>query len=396
MEKINVYLDYSATTPISSEVYKEMLESFQNDFGNSASIHSYGRQANKSLEIAREKVAKILNAFPNEIYFTSGGTESNNWAIRGLAYANKAKGNHIITSAVEHPSVLNTCKALEKEGYEVTYLPVDKYGIVKYEELVKAITKQTTLITIMTANNEIGSLQPIHAIGKLAHAHGILFHTDAVQAINYIDIDVKSMDIDALSLSAHKIYAPKGVGVLYVKKGLKIDRLMYGGEQERNMRPGTCNVPGIVGLGKAIEIAKRDMQANNKNIKALRKYFINKVKENISNVELNGSATQCIPSVINLEFEGIEGESILMHLDIAGISVSTGSACASGSLEPSHVIKALGRPDEVAHSSIRFSIGHNTTMEELDYVIENLTSIVKKLRAMSPVRIKKNKVKGGK
>ena len=393
MEKIsNVYLDYAATTPISSEVYREMLTALNDCYGNASSLYALGREADEALEVARERVAKAIGADPSEIYFTSGGSESNNWAIKGIAHANKQKGNHIITSAIEHPSVLESCKALEKEGFEVTYIPVDSKGIVDYTEIVKAIKPETVLISIMSANNEVGTIEPIRAIAELARLNNIPFHTDAVQAIGAIPFNVHEMNISALSLSAHKFYGPKGIGVLYVKKGVKIEKFIDGGHQERNMRAGTSNVPAAVGLGKAIEIATQNLDENNKKLKALRKYFLKQISEKVHNISLNGHPTQRLLNNINISFEGVEGEAVLMMLDRFGVSVSTGSACASGSLEPSHVLVAMGLDNEIAQSSIRFTLSPNTTTEEIDFAVNVIYKAVKKIRSISAVRIYKNKV----
>ena len=393
MEKINnVYLDYAATTPISGEVYREMLTALNDVYGNAASLYANGREADEALNLAREKVAKAIGANANEIYFTSGGSESNNWAIKGIARANRNKGNHIITSAIEHPSVLESCKALEKEGFEVTYIPVDSKGIIDYTAIVKAIKPETVLISIMSANNEVGTIEPIRAIAELAKLNNIPFHTDAVQAIGAIPFNVHEMNISALSLSAHKIYGPKGIGVLFVKQGIKIEKFIDGGHQERNMRAGTSNVPAAVGLGKAIEIATENLDENNKKLKSIRKYFLKQVSERIHNISLNGHPTQRLLNNVNISFEGVEGEALLMMLDRFGVSVSTGSACASGSLEPSHVLIAMGLDQEIAQSSIRFTFGVNTTTEEIDYAVNALYKAVKKIRSISAIRIYKNKV----
>jgi len=393
MEKFKeIYLDHAATTPMSNVVYREMIEACGNIYGNSSSLYSVGRIANKALDEAREKIAKSIGAEPSEIYFTSGGTESDNWAIKGIAKANRAKGNHIITSAVEHPAVLESCKALEKEGFRVTYVPVDEKGVVKYAELIKAISPDTVLISVMSANNEVGTIQPIRAIAELAKANNIVFHTDAVQAIGAIDFNVKEMNIDAMSISAHKFYGPKGIGALYVRKGVRIDKFMNGGEQEKNRRAGTVNVPAAVGFGKAIEIAVSELEENNRYLRSLRRYFLKKVSEAIHNISLNGHPTQRLANNASISFEGVEGEAVLMMLDREGIYVSTGSACASGSLQPSHVLMAMGLEAEVAHSTIRFTFGKNNTKEEIDVMVEKLRKIVKKLRSISAIRIYKNKV----
>ena len=393
MEKITrVYADYAATTPLSADVYREMIDCLNKNYGNSASLYKEGREADAALEEARAKIANAIGASPSEIYFTSGGSEANNWAIKGIARANRSKGNHIITSAIEHHSVIESCKALEKEGFEVTYIPVDSKGVIDYTELVKAIRPETVLISIMSANNEVGTIEPIRAISELAKMNDIAFHTDAVQAIGAIPFDVHEMNITAMSLTAHKIYGPKGIGALYLKKGTKIDRMIDGGSQEKGLRAGTSNVCGAVGFGVAITNAVRDLEENNKKLKHIRKYFLKEVSDSIHNVSLNGHPTQRLLGNVNLSFEGVEGEAVLMMLDNLGVSVSTGSACASGSLEPSHVLVAMGLEPEIAQSSIRFSFGKDTTNEEIDFVVNALHKAVKKVRSVSAVRIYKNKV----
>lgn len=382
-----IYLDNSATTYTDKEVLQKMLPYFSEVYGNGSSQHFFGREALVAIDEAREKVAKAIGAKPTEIYFTSGGTESDNWAIKGAAHALREKGNHIITTAIEHPAVIKTCQALEKEGFEVTYLPVDSEGFVTAEQVEKAITDKTILISVMTANNEIGTIEPIREIGAVAKAHKILFHTDAVQAVGNVPIDVVKDNIDMLSMSAHKFYGPKGVGVLYKRNGVKIGRFMDGGEQERNMRASTLNTPGIVGLGAAIEIAVRDMEKNNKHVAELRDYFVKELLANVKDIKFNGpvDTSRRLPSNANFSFEYIEGESILMSLDLEGIAVSSGSACSSGSLEPSYVLLSVGVPIELAHGSIRFSFGKNNTMEEVKYTLEKLYAIVARLREMSPL-----------
>ena len=382
-----IYLDNSATTYTDKEVLQKMLPYFSEVYGNGSSQHFFGREALVAIDEAREKVAKAIGAKPTEIYFTSGGTESDNWAIKGAAHALREKGNHIITTAIEHPAVIKTCQALEKEGFEVTYLPVDNEGFVTAEQVEKAITDKTVLISVMTANNEIGTIEPIREIGAVAKAHKILFHTDAVQAVGNVSIDVVKDNIDMLSMSAHKFYGPKGVGVLYKRNGVKIGRFMDGGEQERNMRASTLNTPGIVGLGAAIEIAVRDMEKNNKHVAELRDYFVKELLANVKDIKYNGpvDTSRRLPSNANFSFEYIEGESILMSLDLEGIAVSSGSACSSGSLEPSYVLLSVGVPIELAHGSIRFSFGKNNTMEEVKYTLEKLYAIVARLREMSPL-----------
>lgn len=386
MEK-RIYLDNSATTYTDKEVLQKMLPYFSEVYGNGSSQHFFGREALCAIDEAREKVAKAIGAKPSEIYFTSGGTESDNWAIKGIARANRQKGNHIITTCIEHPAVIKTCQALEKEGFEVTYLPVDSEGFVTAQQVEDAITDKTVLISVMAANNEVGTIEPIREIGAVAKKHKIPFHTDAVQAIGNVEIDVVADNIDLLSMSGHKFYGPKGIGVLYKRNGLRIDRFMDGGEQERNMRASTLNTPGIVGLGAAIEIAVRDMRKNNEHIAKLRDYFVSEVQKNIPDIYFNGSKdmSRRLASNANFSFEYIEGESILMRLDLAGIAVSSGSACSSGSLEPSYVLLSLGVPIEVAHGSIRFSFGKSNTMEETQYVLQKLYETVNSLREMSPL-----------
>lgn len=384
MEKY-VYMDNSATTPVKEEVLKEMLPYFTSKYGNPSSVYSLGNESKNAIEIAREKVAKALNAKPNEIFFTAGGSEADNWAIKGVAYANKGKGNHIITSKIEHHGILHTCKYLEKHGFNVTYLDVDEYGLVDLQQLEEAITDDTILITIMFANNEIGTIQPIKEIGKIAKDKEVLFHTDAVQAVGHVKIDVDDLNIDLLSLSAHKFYGPKGVGALYVRRGVKIDPLISGGGQEGNRRAGTENVPGIVGMGKAIELAYEDLEEKNARLIKLRDSLIQKIFDNIDYVRLNGHPTKRLPGNVNVCFEFIEGESLLLSLDMEGIAASSGSACTSGTLEPSHVLLAIGLPHEIAHGSLRLSLGDFNTEEEVDYVVEKLVEIVARLRAMSPL-----------
>lgn len=383
----SIYLDNSATTYTDPEVLEEMLPYFTQEYGNASSQHFFGREALKAVDKARERVAKAIGCKPSEVYFTSGGTESDNWAIKGIAHAHSDKGRHIITSVIEHPAVIKTCNALEKEGFEVTYLPVDGEGFISLDALENAIRKDTVLISIMTANNEMGAIQPISEIGAIAKRHGVYFHTDAVQAIGNVPIDVVKDNIDLLSMSGHKFYGPKGVGVLYKRNGLKIGRFMDGGEQERNLRASTINTPAIVGMGKAIEMAVENMSKNNAHIASLRDRFVAQVLDKIDSIYYNGpkDTSKRLPSNANFSFEYIEGESILMHLDMAGIAVSSGSACSSGSLEPSYVLLSIGVPIEVAHGSIRFSFGKNNTQDEVDYTVDVLVETVRKLREMSPL-----------
>jgi len=380
-----IYLDNAATTPVDKRVLEAMLPYYSDVFGNPSSLHSHGQEAKKAIEEAREKVAKALGADSEEIYFTSGGSESDNWALKGVAYALKEKGNHIITTEIEHHAVLHTCRYLEKEGFKVTYLPVDEYGLVKPEDLKKAITDKTILVSIMFANNEIGTIEPIEELVKIAHEKNIYFHTDAVQAVGNVPIDVKKLDVDLLSLSAHKIYGPKGVGALYIKKGVKIHSLIQGGTQERNRRAGTENVPGIVGLGEAIELITKNLDSHINKLKFLRDKLINGILEKIPYTRLNGHPTKRLPGNVNVSFEFIDGESLILNLDMAGICASSGSACTSGSLEPSHVLLAIGLSKELARGSLRLTIGKDNTEEDIDKVLEALPQIVKRLRSISQI-----------
>ena len=383
---MKVYLDNSATTNLDKEVLEAMLPYYTDVFGNPSSLHSYGRRALKAVDDARETIAKCIGAKSNEIYFTSGGSESDNWALKGVVKASKQSKKHIITSSIEHPAIMDTLSYLEeKEGVEVTYLPVDKDGRVSLHDIEEAVTDNTILVSIMFANNEMGAVQPIAEIGKFCKEEGILFHTDAVQAMDSQVIDVNALNIDLLSMSAHKFHGPKGIGVLYIRSGVKIDRLIHGGHQERRMRAGTTDTPLIVGMAKALEIATRDRKENNARISALRDAFVKRVLNEIPFVYLNGGMEHRLPNNVNLSFAYIEGESILINLDLAGIAVSSGSACSSGSLEPSHVILALGVKEELAHSSIRFSLGKDTTQEEMDYTFDVLKASVERLRQMSPL-----------
>jgi len=380
-----IYMDHAATTPVKKEVLEEMLPYFTENFGNPSSVHAFGRRAREAMDLARERVANALNASVDEIYFTSGGSESDNWAIKGVALANKEKGNHIITTQIEHHAVLHACQYLEKHGFKVTYLPVDKYGLVTEEQVLNAITEKTILVTIMFANNEIGTIQPIKEIAKVVRDKGIYFHTDAVQALGSVPIDVKDLDIDLLSLSGHKIYGPKGVGVLYIKKGVKIDAVLHGGAQESNRRAGTENVPGIVGMGKAVELACNNLDKRIDRLTRLRDRLIDGIMSKIPHTILNGHRQKRLPGNVNICFEYIEGESLLLSLDLEGIACSSGSACTSGSLEPSHVLLALGLPHEIAHGSLRLTLGDDNTREDVDYVLEKLPIIVNRLREMSPL-----------
>ncbi|MCX7842492.1 MAG: cysteine desulfurase NifS [Clostridia bacterium] len=380
-----IYLDHAATTPVKKEVLEAMLPYFTEKFGNASSIYTIGRESKKALEEARDKVAAAIGAQSKEIFFTASGTEADNWAIKGVAYSNRTKGNHIITTAIEHHAVLHACQYLESEGFEVTYLPVDKNGLVSAEQVAAAIKPETILITIMFANNEIGTIQPIAEIGKVAREKGVYFHTDAVQAVGNIPIDVSDMNIDLLSLSSHKFYGPKGVGALYIRKGVKITSFLHGGAQERGRRASTENVAGIVGLGKAIEIACGNLEDKNRKLIAMRERTIEEIMKKIPFVKLNGHRTQRLPGNVNFSFEFIEGESLLLMLDMKGIAASSGSACTSGSLDPSHVLLAIGLPHEIAHGSLRLTFGEENTDEDIDYLMEVLPMIVQRLREMSPL-----------
>jgi len=380
-----IYLDHAATTATDPKVLEAMLPYFHEHYGNPSSIYSMSRVSKNAIENAREILANSIGATPREIVFTSGGSESDNFAIKGIALAKQQKGNHIITSSIEHHAVLYTCKFLEKNGFTVTYLPVDHDGIVKLDKLEKAITPQTILIAIMHANNEIGTIQPIRQIGEIARKHGITFHTDAVQTFGHIPVNVDDLNVDLLSISAHKFYGPKGVGALYIRKGTKITPLIHGGDQEQRRRASTENVPGIIGMGKAVEIALETMENESARQIKLRDEFIKKTLAIIPDAILNGHPSIRLPNNVNISFEGIEGESILLNMDMEGIAASTGSACSSSSLEPSHVLLSIGLTHEFAHGSVRFTMGKHTTKDDLDYVVEVLPGIVKKLRAMSPL-----------
>ena len=384
-----VYLDNNATTRMREEVLEAMLPFYKEAYGNASSVHQFGRAARRAIDEARARVAALLGvASAEEVIFTSGGTESDNYAIKGVAHALKAKGNHIITSATEHHAVLNTCKFLEKEGCNVTYLGVDRYGLVNLDELKKAITDKTILITIMYANNETGTIEPIKEIGDIAKERKICFHTDAVQAVGKVDFSVKDMNIDLLSTSAHKIYGPKGIGALYIRKGTKITPQIFGGHHEMGKRAGTENVAGIVGLGKAAELAKNEI-AKEGGIKELRDYLYKGIMSKIEDVRLNGHPEKRLPNTLNASFTYLEGESIILNLDMEGIAASTGSACTSGTLEPSHVLSAMGVDAVNTQGSVRFSLGRDNTKEDIDYVKAVLPPIIKRLRAMSPLYEKK-------
>lgn len=386
MENRKIYMDYSATTPVKKEVLDEMLPYFTEHFGNASSHYSFGEEAKAGLEKAREQVASLINAEASEIYFTAGGSESDNWAIEGAALKLKENGNHIITSKIEHHAVLHTCEYLEKRhGFEVTYLDVDEDGKISLDELEKAIKDTTVLITIMFANNEIGTVEPIKEIAEIAKKHKVLFHTDAVQALANINIDVKDLGIDMMSMSSHKIYGPKGIGALYIRKGVVIDNLIHGGAQERKKRAGTENIPAIVGFGKACELAEKNFDNHVKHLTTLRDKLINGIEEAIPYMRVNGHRTDRLPGNANFAFKYIEGEGMLLLLDHVGIAGSSGSACTSGSLDPSHVLLAIGLPHEIAHGSLRLTVGDFTTEEDIDYIIEQLPMIVERLRSMSPL-----------
>ncbi|KNY26252.1 cysteine desulfurase NifS [Pseudobacteroides cellulosolvens] len=380
-----IYMDHAATTYVKPQVVEAMLPFFTEKFGNASSIYTIGRESKKAIEESREKVSDAIGAQAREIFFTGSGTEADNWAIKGVAYANKSKGNHIITTNIEHHAVLHTCQYLENDGFEVTYLPVDENGLVTPQQVADAIKPNTILITIMFANNEIGTIQPIAEIGAIAKEKGIYFHTDAVQAIGNIAINVKDMNIDLMSMSAHKFYGPKGVGALYVRKGVKLVSFIHGGAQERGRRASTENIPAIVGFGKAIELATANLDEYNKKIMALRDRTIDEITKKIPFVKLNGHREKRLPGNVNLSFQFIEGESLLLMLDMKGIAASSGSACTSGSLDPSHVLLAIGLPHEIAHGSLRLTFGDENTDEDVNKLLEVLPVIVERLREMSPL-----------
>lgn len=377
MEKKMIYLDHAATTAISDEVLKEMMPYLTNQYGNPSSIYSFARKSKKAIEKVREQVATAINANKNEIYFTSGGTEADNWAIKGIAEYYKKKGKHIITSSIEHHAVINSCKRLEKEGFEISYLPVDKDGKILIEDLEKAIRKDTILISIMMANNEIGTIEPISEIGNIARENGIIFHTDAIQAVGSIPIDVEDLQVDLLSISAHKFYGPKGVGALYIKKGIGINPLMDGGAQEKGKRGSTENVASIVGMGKAIEIANKNLNEYQEQMSYLRDEAIKQILKSIPNTKLNGHATDRLPGNVNIVFKGMEAETMILKLDKMGFAVSSGSACASGSPEPSHVLKAIGLSHEMAQCSLRFTFGKENNTKDVEDLVKALKKIYK-------------------
>ena len=373
-----IYFDHSATTAVDADVAKLMLEYMTEKFGNPSSIHSFGREVRKAVDEARGHVADLIGANANEIFFTSGGTEADNIALKGVAFANRKKGNHIITTAIEHHAILHTCEYLEKQGFSITYLPVDENARVRIEDVRNAITDKTILISVMFANNEVGTLQPIKEIGEIAKEKGIYFHTDAVQAVGSYPINVKELNIDLLTLSGHKFHGPKGIGALYARRGVRLEAQQQGGGQERSIRPGTENVPGIIGLGKAAEIAKRDLEKKIAHISALRDKLMAGIQAKIPDIKLNGHPTLRMPGNVNFSFRFVEGESLLLNLDLKGIAASSGSACTSGSLDPSHVLLAMGLTHEVAHGSLRISLGRGNTEEEIDYCLTVLPEIIER------------------
>ena len=380
-----VYLDHNATSPLDPEVLEAMRPYYGDKYGNASSIHSFGREARAAVDEAREKVAGLIGSWEEGIVFTSGGSEADNFALKGVAYALGHRGKHIITSAIEHQAVLNTCQYLEKEGFRITYLPVDKYGLVDPDDLKSALAEDTILVSIMLANNETGTIQPIEELAGITRKRGIYFHTDAVQALGKIPVHVEKLGVSLLSLSGHKFYGPKGVGALYIGKGVKMDPLIHGGHHERQRRAGTENVPGIVGLGKAAELASRGREDWEKHLVHRRDKLEKGIQERIKDIHLNGHPQKRLPNTLNISFEFIEGESLIINLDLKGVAVSTGSACTSGSLEPSHVLLAMGLAPEIAQGSVRFSLGKETSEEDIDYVLRNLPEIVNRLRRMSPL-----------
>jgi cysteine desulfurase len=380
-----IYLDHAATTPTRPEVMKAMLPYFTDAFGNASSIYSYGQEAKGAVEEARINVAELIGARSEEIVFTSGGTEADNFALKGVAYANEHKGNHIITTSIEHHAVMEVCKFLERRGFKITYLPVDEYGLVDPDDVEKAITDKTILISVMHANNEVGAIEPVEKIGEIAREAEVYFHTDAVQTVGHIPVNVDKLKVDLLSISAHKLYGPKGVGALYVRKGTKLVSLMHGGEQEKRRRAGTENVPAIVGLGKAVELAGQEMDKEIERLAGLRDKLIKGLMERIDHIRLNGHPKKRLPNNVNVSVDFVEGESMLLNLDLEGVCASTGSACSSASLEPSHVLLALGLSPEQAHGSLRFTLGRENTEADVERVLEVLPGIVAKLRAMSPL-----------
>jgi cysteine desulfurase len=384
METKRIYLDNAATTRVRPEVLEAMLPWFTEDFGNASSVHSYGRKAQRAVDAARDGIAGLLGASAQEIYFTSGGTESDNWAIKGYAWKHGDKGKHIVTSAVEHHAVLHSFEALKKQGFEVTLLPVDEFGIVKPETLKAAMRPDTILVSVMLANNEVGTIEPVKELAEIAHAGGAVFHTDAVQAVGHIPVNVKELGVDMLTLSAHKFHGPKGIGLLYIRKGLNLTNLIDGGAHERGRRAGTTNHPGIIGLARALELSVAEMPETSVKVSALRDRLIKGVLQ-IRDARLNGHPTMRLPGNANFSFSGMEGEALVLSLDIAGIAASSGSACSSGSLEPSHVLMAMGVPMSAAQSALRLTVGEDNTEEEIDYTIDKVAQIIERLRAMSPI-----------
>lgn len=380
-----VYLDHSATTPVDPSVVEAMMPFLTSIYGNASSIHQFGRHAKVGLEEARETIARFIQAHPREIYFTSGGTESNNMAIKGIAWQLREKGNHIVTSKVEHHAVLRTCEYLKKQGFDITFLSPDKYGMIHPDSVAEAITDKTILITIMHVNNEVGTINPIVEIGKIAREHGIVFHSDAVQSLGKLGLNVSEIPVDMLSFSGHKIYGPKGIGGLYIRKGIRLEKFMHGGAHEQNRRAGTENIPGIIGFAKAIELCEKEMANDQANIGNLRDALLNKLHQQIPQIFLNGHPEKRLYNNLNLSFAGVEGESLLLSLDLKGVAASSGSACTSGAVDPSHVLRAMNVRPELAQSSIRFTLGRANSMEDIDYVCEILPSIVGRLRAMSPL-----------
>ena len=380
-----IYVDNAATTMLEPEVLEKMMPYLTEFYGNASSIYRFGQEAKEVVNKSRETIAKCLNADAKEIYFTSGGSEADNWALKGVADALFKKGNHIITSAIEHHAILHTCEFLEKHGYEVTYLPVDENGLVNPDDLEKAITDKTILVSIMFANNEIGTIQPVKKLAEIAHSHGVYFHTDAVQAVAHVEIDVKDLGVDLLSMSAHKFGGPKGIGALYIKKGVRVTNLLHGGQQELGRRATTENLAGIVGMATALKLAMDNFEENTKRVKALRERYINSVLEKIPYCRLNGHRTERLPGNTNISFQFIEGEAMLLLLDMYGIAASSGSACTSGSLDPSHVLLAIGLPHGIAHGSLRVTFSHHNTEEEVDQIVDALEKVIQRLRDMSPL-----------
>ncbi len=380
-----VYLDHAATTPVHPEVAEAMRRCLLEVWGNPSSLHARGREARLAVEEARAQVAALVGAEPREILFTSGGTEADNLAVLGVARQRRGKGNHVITSAVEHHAVLHACEALAREGFRVTVLPVDEHGLVDPDDLRRALTDDTVLVSVMLANNEVGTIQPIRELAAVARERGVPFHTDAVQAAGQIPVDVRELGVDLLSLSGHKFYGPKGVGALYVRRGLRLDPLLYGGGQERRLRPGTENVPGIVGLGKAAELARQELEARAAHARALRDRLLAGLLERVPDLVLNGHPERRLPNNLNVSILGVEAESVLLNLDLKGVAASSGSACSAGSVEPSHVLKAMGLPEERTHGALRLTLGRGNTEEDVDYVLEVLPPIVEKLRRLSPL-----------